>query len=173
MSKIILFIATSEDGFIADKEGGVDWFPAPSEHSDDCGYSLLLNRVQAIFMGSRSFDQILGFGEWAWSDKQTFVFSKKPRSCSQKNITFVDQTIPAFMRQFRAEYPEDSIWLLGGAELAKSFDYFNLIDECIITVIRKILGEGIPLHLSYDNFSLKEQKWYDRIYRQDIYWKKS
>lgn len=71
-------MATSADGFICSKDGGVDWLPSPDLNSpDDFGFSFLLNRVSTIVMGSKSFDQTLTFGDWAWKDKKTVVFTKK------------------------------------------------------------------------------------------------
>ena len=74
MSKIILYIATSLDGFIADVDGGVDWLPHPDDPEDICGYKALMKRIDTIVMGSCSYEQILTFGKWAWPDKQTYVF---------------------------------------------------------------------------------------------------
>jgi dihydrofolate reductase len=61
MNKIILYIATSQDGFIADKNGGVDWLPQPKDDAEleAVGYKDLIARIDTILMGSRSFEQIL------------------------------------------------------------------------------------------------------------------
>ncbi len=79
-NNIILCIAVSEDDFIASKDGGVDWLPHLEKESkndlDEVGYKALLSRIKYIFIGSRSYDQILGFGDWAWSDKITYVCIK-------------------------------------------------------------------------------------------------
>ena len=78
MNKVILYIATSLDGFIADKEGGVDWLPHETEDPKDLvGFKALLNRISVIVMGSKSYKQILTFGQWAWPDKQTYVFTSQ------------------------------------------------------------------------------------------------
>ncbi len=68
MNKIILYVATSQDGFIADKDGGVGWLPHPSEDNvdkDEFGFKALMDRIAIIIMGSKSYQQILGFGDWA------------------------------------------------------------------------------------------------------------
>lgn len=79
MNKIILYIATSKDNFIADKNGSVDWLPSPEDDAEleDVGYNNLMSRIDTILMGSRSYKQILSFGEWRWSDKKTYVFTSK------------------------------------------------------------------------------------------------
>lgn len=162
MSKVILYIATSYDGFIADKNGGVDWLPQPDDQpkieEDEFGYQALMNRISIIIMGHNSYQQILGFGEWAWKDKTTYVFTYEPLTIQQKNIFFVNEDVRTFMDKLRIEQPNADIWLLGGAQLAKSFAQENLIDELIITVVPTVLHEGIKLDLPYDNFNLLETK---------------
>ena len=79
MNKIILYIATSLDGFIADIHGGVDWLPHPKDdvELETVGYNALMSRIDTILMGSRSYKQILSFGDWGWPDKKTYVFTSK------------------------------------------------------------------------------------------------
>lgn len=66
MSKVILYIATSADGFIADDSGGIDWLPQPTSSVDleTVGYNRLIERIDTIVMGSRSYEQIMTFGAW-------------------------------------------------------------------------------------------------------------
>lgn len=154
MSKIILYIATSQDGFIADKNGGVDWLPHPEDDADEVGYGALMNRISSIVMGSRSYQQILGFGDWAWGDKTTYVFTSQPLITTRSDIFFVHDDVKEFMDKS----PKGDIWLLGGAELVKSFAQERLIDECIITIVPTVLGEGIPLEFLYGDFDLVETK---------------
>jgi dihydrofolate reductase len=162
--KIILYIATSEDGFIADKNGGVDWLPAltdenvKADEGDEFGYKALMNETSIIVMGSRSYEQILGFGEWAWADKMTYVFTSQPLITTRKDINFVSEEVKNFMDKIRKQKTDKNIWLLGGAKLIKSFVQENLIDECIITVSPVKLGEGIALDLRYENFILSKTK---------------
>lgn len=160
-NKIILYIAVSEDGFIADKDGGVDWLPHPEEDSkddfDEIGYKALLARIKYIFMGSRSYEQILGFGEWAWTDKITYVFTKNKSFPRKPNIHYADQSIADFMNDF-VKVNDGNIWLLGGAELAKSFSNHNLIDEIVLTVIPVQLKKGIKLEVPLDNFTFYQTK---------------
>ncbi len=175
-NKIILYIAISEDGFIADKDGGVDWLPHPDEaldsDYDEVGYNTLLLRIKYIFMGSRSYDQILGFGDWAWSDKITYVFTKSNSFPKKNNIHYVDKSLTEFMMNFGKSNDGD-IWLLGGAELAKSFSKCNMIDEVILTVIPVQLKEGIKLEVLLDEFTLHETKTCHGNLKQHHYLKSS
>ncbi len=171
MSKIILYIATSEDGFIADKNGGVDWLPHPKDDHDleIVGYKKLMERINIILMGSRSFKQIIGFGNWGWADKQTYVFSKQALEAPFPCITITNNSPSQFIQKIRDGGKNKDIWLLGGANLAKSFAEVGLIDEIILTIIPQTLGEGIPLGLPFKNlYQTSEQPLMDgmiqRIY---------
>lgn len=159
MTKVILYIATSADGFIADREGGVDWLPHPGapDDSDEFGYEALMERTSVILMGSRSYLQILGFGDWAWPGKTTYVFTKQPLTTARNDIKFVSEDVNHFTKSLLTNTDQD-IWLLGGAELIKSFAAEKLIDECIITVVPTTLGAGIKLELPYEDFSLIRTK---------------
>lgn len=77
MPKVILYIATSEDGFIADKNGGVEWLPAPSDEAEDFGYKEFYNSIDCLVMGSATYEQCLTFGPWPYPDKTTFVYTKR------------------------------------------------------------------------------------------------
>ena len=59
MNKVILYIATSQDGFIADQSGNVGWLPHPKNEAELelVGYHRLMNRIDTILMGSKSYTQ--------------------------------------------------------------------------------------------------------------------
>lgn len=160
MNKIILYIATSKDGFIADKNGGVDWLPYPKDDHDleVVGYKKLMQRVDTILMGSKSFKQIMGFGDWGWTDKHTYVFSTKALDAPLPCISITNDSPRQFIKKIKDRKIDKDVWLLGGAELAKSFAQNKLIDEIILTIVPQILGEGIPLGLAFDGFHLTSEK---------------
>ncbi|KTD45185.1 dihydrofolate reductase [Legionella quinlivanii] len=160
MSKIILYIATSEDGYIADKNGGADWLPHPKDDHDleVVGYKKLMQRIDIILMGSSSFKQIIGFGNWGWTNKHTYVFSKQVLKAPLSCITITNDSPSQFIKKIRENGTDKDIWLLGGANLAKSFAEDRLIDEIILTIVPQILGDGIPLGLSFDNFYLTNEE---------------
>jgi dihydrofolate reductase len=72
----IVFIATSIDGYIADKDGGLDWLHAtPNPDNHDLGYADLMSRIDALVMGRKTFDTVCGFDcDWPYS-KPVFVLS--------------------------------------------------------------------------------------------------
>lgn len=174
MNKIILYIATSLDGFIADIHGRVDWLPQPKDETEleAIGYNALMSRIETILMGSQSYKQILGFGDWAWANKQTYVFTSQTLQSEKSYIHITSDHPLEFMSKFKNHQTEKDIWLLGGAKLAHSFAKDNLIDEIILTIVPKTLGEGISLGLTFEEFDLDSEKTLINGMLQKIYLKK-
>lgn len=148
MPKVILYIATSEDGFIADKNGGVEWLPSPSDEAEDFGYKAFYSSIDCLVMGSATYEQCLIFGPWPYPDKTTFVYTKrslkKPEQMADLLVEFISLDIDDFMRLLDKRGFK-SLWLVGGNKLIEPFYQRGLIDEYIITIIPKVLGEGISL----------------------------
>jgi len=73
-------MATSEDGFISDLNGGVDWLPQIDIDPETLrNYTSYFDSVDAILMGRVSFDQLLSFGQWPYGDKPCFVLTTTKR----------------------------------------------------------------------------------------------
>jgi dihydrofolate reductase len=172
VNKVILYLAASLDLFIADKNGGVDWLPQPNAE-DLFGFKSLMRRISVIIMGRHSYQQILGFGEWAWPDKHTYVFTSQNLTTELSCVTFIQDNPKAFMEKIKLTHPNADIWLLGGAELAHSFAQNGLIDEVILTLIPVTLGDGIKLQLDCDNFTLSGENYCRDGMIQKIYARKS
>jgi dihydrofolate reductase len=175
MNKIILYIATSLDSFIADINGGVDWLPHPKDNAEleAVGYKDLMERIDTILMGSRSYKQILGFGDWGWSDKHTYVFTSKKLETDKPYISMTHDSPLEFMAKLKDRKSDKDIWLLGGAQLAQSFAQEGLIDEIILTITPQTLEEGIPLGLTFQGFDLTSQKALTDGMTQKVYRKKN
>lgn len=159
MSKVILNVAASMDDFIADVNGGVDWLPGEdSDPADSCGMRLFKDNISVIIMGSTSYQQILTFGEWAWPDKLTYVFTSQEGLVSEnQQIRFVHGTPEDWIEPIKRSAKDKNIWLLGGAKLAHAFFRNHLIDEVILTVIPTLLGNGIKLNIPYTDFDLASE----------------
>ncbi len=150
MAYTILYIATSQDGFIADKNGSVDWLPQEAPEGYDSGFERFVESIDAIAQGSRTFVQTLGFIEAGivpdlpYGGKHMYVFTREPIKTDRTDVTFVS-SIEEYLKIIHQDPNIKRVWLLGGAELIASFKVHDLIDECIITVVPKILHKGIAL----------------------------
>jgi dihydrofolate reductase len=142
MSKVILFIATSLDGYIAGPHGEIDWL----FHDADYGYTAFFNSVQALVMGRKSYELSLSFGEWPYGDKPVYVFTRQTPPVDAR-VHFVAGDAAALIAGLRAQGIQN-IWLVGGGALVSTFLQEGLIDEFVISVHPLLLGAGIPLFAS-------------------------
>lgn len=140
MRKVILFIASSLDGYIARTSGSVDWLFT----DQDYGYTDFLAGVDTILMGRRTYEQVLSFGEYPYKDIQGYVFSKVRAGETDEHVTFISGDPAGFVEGLKSSTGKD-IWLVGGAAVIQLFMVHDLIDEFMIFVHPIILGKGIPL----------------------------
>ncbi|GAA4451206.1 dihydrofolate reductase family protein [Nibrella saemangeumensis] len=140
MRKLILFIATSLDGYIARTNGEVDWLLA----DEDFGYEEFYQSVDTVLLGNRTYEQVLTFGEYPYQDKTSYVFTRNTSRAQQEWVAFVSEDIIDFTRMLK-EQPGGNIWLVGGANVIHPLQKAGLIDEYILFIHPTILGCGIPL----------------------------
>ena len=79
-ARAAVFIATSLDGFIAREDGSLDWLSEASAglpEGEDCGYGDFMAGIDAIFMGRKTFEQVLGFGAWPYGRTEMVVMSRQ------------------------------------------------------------------------------------------------
>lgn len=149
MRKIIVYIATSADGYIARLDGGVDWLDRPRPPGN-YGMGAFYRSIDTILWGRKTYEVALGFQRQGIKEagfdptKKNFVFSRTPPSTPPPGVAFVTRPIGEFGRQLRARSGKH-IWMMGGAGLIASFLDEGQIDEFIIHVIPTFIGEGIPL----------------------------
>jgi len=144
MPAVILYIAASLDGYIARADGSVDWLSVVNDDSTDYGYADFYARVDAVAMGSRTYEQVLDFDEWPYPDKRVFVFTHRSLEPVAHDVAFTDQNPTEFLSELESAGIR-ALWLAGGGDLVASFMEHGLIDEYIVSIIPIVLGDGIPL----------------------------
>ena len=147
MRKVVLFIAMSLDGFIADAHGGVDWLSGQDGEKEDAGaYSQFVQTVDTVVMGWNTYHQIvteLSPGQWVYRDLTSYVVTHRDPPAAQ-GIVFTREDPCALVDRLR-HGQGSGIWICGGAELVRQLMEAELIDEYCISVIPTILGSGIRL----------------------------
>ncbi len=148
MRKIIVYIATSADGFIARKDGAVDWLDRPRT-AGDYGMGKFYKSIDTILWGRKTYDLVLRFQQEGKDTPdmggiKNYAFSRKPPKKVADGFEFVKEPIKKFAKRLRAKKGKD-IWIMGGAGIIASFLDCGEIDEFIIHVIPSFIGEGIPL----------------------------
>jgi len=136
---LVLFVATSLDGYIAGPNGEIDWLFT----DQDYGYAEFLTRVDTVVMGRKTWEQSLTFGEDVYQGRQQFVFTRQPRAAAP-GATFVSDPVGPFVSALK-QRQAGTIWLIGGAQIVGECVRHDLIDEYQIFVHPVILGSGISL----------------------------
>ncbi len=141
--RVILFIAMSLDGYIADEQGSVEWLEQ-IEGEGDNGYNDFIEQVDTIFMGRHTYEVIQGFDmPFPYQDKQCYVFSRSSQQADE-HVTPIQEELTSWVPQ-QLEQSGKHIWLMGGGQLVHEFLQHHWIDEMIITIAPVMLGSGIPL----------------------------
>ncbi|WP_438351079.1 dihydrofolate reductase family protein [Paenibacillus sp. FA6] len=142
--KLVLYIATSLDGYIATQDESLDWL-FNVEGEGDNGYSEFYETVDTILIGKKTYDWIMKHepGEFPYKNKECYVFTRSPAE-DTKDVKFVNEDIVRFTNKLKKEEGKN-IWIVGGGELLHSFLNEKLIDELILTVAPSLIGQGIPL----------------------------
>lgn len=148
LARCSVFIATSLDGFIARRNGDLDWLTGPTEAggAEDYGYKEFFQSIDAIVLGRNTYETALRFKEWPYAGKKVVVLSSKsPRIPA--NLAAKVQILsgsPAELLQQLSEAGLRHIYV-DGAKTIQGFLNAGLIQEMTITRIPVLIGDGIPL----------------------------
>ena len=142
-----VFIACSLDGYIADRNGGIDWLSAiPNPDQIDMGYHEFMKGIDALLMGRKTYEKVLSFGiPWPY-DKPVYVWSHTLKSIPEElkgKVELVRGPVAAVLSVINGK-GHFQLYIDGGSTI-QSFLKENRIDEMIITRIPLLLGGGIPL----------------------------
>ncbi len=145
MGKIVLFIAASLDGFIADADGGVAWLERFNVEGEDHGYRRFLSGVDAVIMGATTYEQEVARGEWPYGNRPTWVFTHRELPAPEvATVRFVSGAVADVAPSIR-ETTDRDVFLVGGAQLASQFLGAQAIDELILFMVPVVLGAGVHL----------------------------
>ena len=150
--KIIASLAISADGFIARKDGGVDWLDRPRPRGEDYGMGEFFKSIDTILLGRGTYDFVVQFVKEGGTvpssgqkhEPKHYVFSRHPPKKVLPGFQFVKEPIKQFAQRLRAQKGKN-IWMMGGGGIIASFLDEGEMDEFIISVIPIFIGEGIPL----------------------------
>lgn len=146
--KCSVFIATSLDGFIARKDGAIDWLVGDELEAsgEDYGYKAFFDSVDWMVMGRNTYELALTFPEWPYVNKRMVVLSSSTPAIPERlatSVTVMSGTPTEIVQRLSAENARH-LYIDGGKTI-QGFLSAGLIDEMIITRIPILIGEGIPL----------------------------
>jgi dihydrofolate reductase len=142
--KVILYIATSLDGYIAGPDDDLSFLSAVQQEGEDYGYEDFLKSVDTVILGRRTYDWVMSqVQEFPHADKDTYVITRTERQSIGKTQFYTGNLKELVLRLKSSE--GKNIFIDGGAEIVNELLKDNLIDEFIISVIPVLLGNGTKL----------------------------
>ena len=145
MARILGYIATSLDGFIAGPDESLQWlFTRGDAELGDHDYRLFIKRIRTVVMGRATYDWIARYpGPWEYGEQRVIVVTSRsiadPRGPLETRAD-VDMLI----EELRA-LDDGDVWMLGGGRLQMAFMERGALDEIEIYVVSSIVGGGHPL----------------------------
>lgn len=142
--KVILYIATSLDGYIAKPDDNLDFLSIVEQEGQDYGYAEFLKTVDTVILGRKTYDKVISLGfNFPHADKDTFIITRTPRP-NIGSVKFYTGNLKSLVIKLKSENGKN-IFCYGGAEIVNELLKDNLIDEFIISVIPILLGNGTKL----------------------------
>jgi dihydrofolate reductase len=165
-SRVTIHMVASLDGFVARKDGRVDWLETSDEFAggdtlDPEFVESFLKTINCYVMGSRTYETALnfeakGFG-WAYGDKPTFVLTSRDLPRTRDTVEFHSGDLAQFVNG-RLRPLFRSIWFVGGGVVSGECLRLWLADEVRYSILPILIGDGItffekldrdiPLHLT-------------------------
>lgn len=149
MRKVVLGLGISLDGYIARKNGSVDWLSTDWDYD----WNAFMGSIDVVAMGRRTWEKMLEMSPTAglnpYKGMETYVFSRRLEDPGAEGVRVVKGDVGSFVERLRARNGKN-IWLSGGGELAKDFLEADLIDELCLGVTPILLGSGIPLFAEFN-----------------------
>ena len=164
-SRVTIHMAASLDGFVARKDGSVDWLETsdlfePGEVMMPENVADFLRSIDCYVMGSRTYETASGFEEkglgWAYGDTPTFVLTHRALRKTRQTVEFLAGDLERLVED-RLKRDYKNIWIVGGGAVAGECLRRGLADELRYSILPVLIGDGIaffegldrdvPLHL--------------------------
>src|ERR1043166_3031914 len=157
-SRVTIHMAASLDGFIARKDGRVDWLDTSDEFAD--GDTLdpefaeaFLKTINCYVMGSRTYETALNFeakgSGWAYGGKPVFVLTSRKLPRTRDTIEFYSGDLTQFVNG-RLRPAFRSIWFVGGGAVSGECLRLGLADEVRYSILPILIGDGISFFEKLD-----------------------
>src|SRR4051794_2994402 len=157
-SRVTIHMAASLDGFIARRDGRVDWLETSDnfEGGDtmEPGFvEAFLKTIDCYVMGSRTYETALGFEAkgfgWAYGDKPTFVLTRRELPRPRDTVEFYSGDLARLVNE-RLRPTFRSIWFVGGGVVSGECLRLGLADEVRYSIVPILIGDGIQFFEKLD-----------------------
>ena len=151
-SRVTIHMAVSLDGFVARKDGSVDWLESSDEFVEGATLdpefvAAFLKTIDCYVMGSRTYETALrfesqGFG-WSYGDKPTFVLTTRELPRTRNTVEFYSGDLAQFVNE-RLRPTFRTIWFVGGGAVSGECMRLGLADEVCYSILPILIGDGVP-----------------------------
>ena len=150
-SNVTIHMAASLDGFIARKDGRVDWMETSDEFADGATMEpgiveAFLKTIDCYVMGSRTYETALSFEAkglgWSYGDKPIFVLTSRELPRTRDTVRFYSGDLAQFVNK-RLRPTFRSIWFVGGGVVSGECLRLGLADEIYYSILPTLIGDGI------------------------------
>jgi dihydrofolate reductase len=157
-SQVTIHMAASLDGFIARKDGRVDWLETSDEFPggdtlDPEFVEAFLKTIDCYVMGSRTYETALSFEAkglgWPYGDKPTFILTSRNLPRTRDTVEFYSGDLAQFVKG-RLRPTFRSIWFVGGGVVSAECLRLGLADEVRYSILPILIGEGIKFFETLD-----------------------
>src|SRR6516162_1909622 len=147
-SRVTIHMVASLDGFIARRDGRVDWLETSDEFAD--GDTLdqefvesFLKTIDCYVMGSRTYETALSFEAkglgWSYGDKPTFVLTNRNLPRNRDTVEFYSGDLVEFVnRRLRPKFR--NIWFVGGGAVSGECLRLRLADDVRYSILPILIG---------------------------------
>lgn len=151
-SRVTIHMAASLDGFIARKDGRVDWLETADEFvggetMTPESVGAFLKTIDCYVMGSRTYETALGFEAkglgWSYGDTPTFVLTSRDLPRTRAAVEFHSGDLARFVNE-RLRPAFRSVWFVGGGAVSGECLRRGLADEIRYSILPILLGDGMP-----------------------------
>ena len=145
LPQILIYIASSIDGYIAKENGDLDWLNFAPNYDEDYGFKNFINQIDTVILGRKTYETAVkayGSSDWPYTGKKIIVLS----NTLKKVIDDANLYSGNLIKLTEQLYSEGTrhIWIDGGITVSQ-FLRLNLVDKMILSIIPILLGTGIPL----------------------------
>ncbi len=157
-SRVTIHMVASLDGFIARKDGSVDWLETSDEFAegdtmDPEFVAAFLESIDCYVMGSRTYETALHFEAqglgWSYGSKPTFVLTSRELPRTRDTVEFYSGDLAHFVNG-RLRPTFRSIWFVGGGLVSTECLRLGLADEVRYSILPILIGDGIPFFGKHD-----------------------
>lgn len=150
--KVILFVAQTLDGYIAETDGNIDFLSdedVAMGEIEDREYDKMIRHIDTVVMGRTTYDQVvneLSPDNYPYADFDNYIMTSHPLE-DFDNVHFVNGDVVELVQKLKEQPSRKDIWIVGGSKVIAPLVTNNLVDIFRIGIVPIILGKGIPLFL--------------------------